>query len=272
MKQYLVDSHCHLDRLDLAPWNGELDGALAAAAEQGVGHFLCVAIDLEHYPALLEMARRHPQISVSVGVHPNERDGHDPSAQELIDLAADPQVVAIGETGLDYFRNKKRSKKGSEDELEWQRDRFRAHIAAAKATNKPLIIHMREATEDTLRVLKEEGADEVGGVMHCFVEDWAVAQRALDLNFDISFSGIVTFNSAQELKEVARRMPLERMLVETDSPYLAPVPYRGKPNYPAYVRQVAECIAELRAIPWQAIAEQTSENFFRRFASAQPAP
>jgi TatD DNase family protein len=261
-----VDSHCHLDRLDLAPWDGELDGALQAAAEQGVGHFLCVAIDLEHYPALLAMARSHPQISVSVGVHPNERDGHDPSAEELIALAAEPQVVAIGETGLDYFR----SKKGHEDELEWQRDRFRAHIAAAKATNKPLIIHMREATEDTLRVLKEEGADVVGGVMHCFVENWAVAQRALDLNFDISFSGIVTFNSAKELKEVAKRMPLERMLVETDSPYLAPVPYRGKPNYPAYVRQVAECIAELRDTPWQTIAEQTSQNFFRRFAGARP--
>ena len=258
----LVDSHCHLDRLELSPWNGKLQGALDNAAEQGVGHFLCVSIDLEHYPALLEMAKQYKQISVSVGVHPNEQDGEEPSSERLIALAADPEVVAIGETGLDYFR----CKKGTEGELEWQRDRFRTLIAAAKATKKPLIIHMRDATEDTLRILKEEGADEVGGVMHCFVEDWEVAKRALDLNFDISFSGIVTFNSAKELKHVAEVMPIERMLVETDSPYLAPVPHRGKPNQPAYVRYVAECIAELRGTQWQEIAEQTRENYFRRFA------
>lgn len=261
---YLVDSHCHLDRLDLAPWNGELDGALAQAAEQGVGYFLCVSIDLEHYLNLLAMAKGDPRIAVSVGVHPNEQEGQDPTADELIALAAEPQVVAIGETGLDYFR----CKEGEEGELEWQRERFRQHIAAAKNTGKPLIIHMRDATEDTLRILREEGADEVGGVMHCFVEDWAVAQRALDLNFDISFSGIVTFNSARALKEVAQKMPAERMLVETDSPYLAPVPYRGKPNQPAYVRHVAECIAQLRNTQWEAIAEQTTENFFRRFPTA----
>ncbi len=257
----LVDSHCHLDRLDLSPWDGRLEGALDAAAAQGVGYFLCVSIDLEHYPNLLAMAKRDPRIAVSVGVHPNEQEGQDPSADELIDLAAEPQVVAIGETGLDYFR----CKEGEEGGLEWQRERFRQHIAAAKITGKPLIIHMRDATEDTLRILREESAGEVGGVMHCFVEDWAVAKRALDLNFDISFSGIVTFNSARALKEVARQMPAERMLVETDAPYLAPVPHRGKPNYPAYVRHVAECIAELRNTKWEAIAEQTTENYFRRF-------
>ena len=260
----LVDSHCHLDRLDLAPWDGELNGALDAAAEQAVGFFLCVSIDLEHYPNLLAMAKRDSRIAVSVGVHPNEQDGQDPTADELIALAADPEVVAIGETGLDYFR----SKEGKAGGLEWQRERFRQHIAAAKSSGKPLIIHMREATEDTLRILREEGADEVGGVMHCFVEDWAVAQRARDLNFDISFSGIVTFNSAKALKDVAQRMPAERMLVETDSPYLAPVPHRGKPNYPAYVRNVAECIAELRNTKWEFIAEQTTENFFQRFSAA----
>jgi TatD DNase family protein len=257
----LVDSHCHLDRLDLSPWDGDLNGALKNAAEQGVGHFLCVSIDLEHYPCLLEMAKSHEQISVSVGVHPTSQDGHDPSSEELIALAAEPEVVAIGETGLDYFR----CEEGDEGELEWQRERFRQHIAASKVTRKPLIIHMRDATEDTLRILKEEGADEVGGVMHCFVENWEVAKRALDLNFDISFSGIVTFNSAKELKVVAKNIPSNRMLVETDSPYLAPVPYRGKPNQPAYVRQVAECIADLRDSSWEIIAEQTTENYFRRF-------
>lgn len=261
---YLVDSHCHLDRLDLTPWDGELDGALTLAAEQGVGYYLCVSIDLEHYPTILAMAKKDPRIVVSVGVHPNEQDGQDPSADELIALAAEPQVVAIGETGLDYFR----CKEGAEGELEWQRERFRQHIAASKATGKPLIIHMREATEDTLRILREEGADEVGGVMHCFVEDWEVAQQALALNFDISFSGIVTFNSAKALKLVAQNIPAERMLIETDSPYLAPVPHRGKPNQPAYVRHVAECIAGLRHTEWEAIAEQTTENFFRRFPAA----
>jgi TatD DNase family protein len=267
MSPLLVDSHCHLDRLDLSPWDGSLDGALAVAAEQQVGYFLCVAIDLEHYPNILAMAKQHPNISVSVGVHPNEKEGHDPKAEELIALAADEQVIAIGETGLDYFR----TKKGHEDELEWQRERFRQHIAAAKATKKPLIIHMREATEDTLRILKEEGAEEAGGVMHCFVENWDIAKRAMDINFDISFSGIVTFNSAKELKEAAKQMPLDRILVETDSPYLAPVPHRGKPNYPAYVSHVAQCIADLRGVSWEAIAEATTENFTRRFPAAKVA-
>lgn len=260
MKPLLVDSHCHLDRLDLAPWNGELRGALDAAAANQVGFFLCISIDLEHYPPLLALAQQHEQIAVSVGVHPNECDGHEPGRDELISLASEPKVVAIGETGLDYFR--------SEGDLEWQRERFRTHIAAAKATGKPLIIHMRDATEDTLRILREEGADAVGGVMHCFVENWDIARRALDLNFDISFSGIVTFNSARELQEVARRMPADRMLVETDSPYLAPVPFRGKSNQPAYVRQVVEFVAGLRGVDWQAIAEVTTDNFFRRFPHA----
>ncbi len=261
MTPFLVDSHCHLDRLDLTPFDGDLGKALQAAGEQGVGHMLCVCIDLEHLEDVLQPARQHHNVSASVGVHPNETDGREPTVDELIELAQDRQVVAIGETGLDYFR--------SEGDLEWQRQRFRNHIAAAKQIAKPLIIHMRDASEDTLRILKEERADEVGGVMHCFTENWTVAQQALDLNFMISFSGIVTFNSATELKEVARKVPLDRMLVETDSPYLAPVPFRGKSNQPAYVRQVAEHIAELRQTTLQEIAAATTHNYFALFGKGQ---
>lgn len=257
MTSFLVDSHCHLDRLDLTPFDGQLDKALQAAAEQGVGHMLCVCIDLEHFDAVLQPARQYDNVSASVGVHPNETDGREPTVEELFELAQDEQVVAIGETGLDYFR--------SEGDLEWQRDRFRTHIAAARQTGKPLIIHMRDAAGDTLRILKEEKADEVGGVMHCFTENREVAQQALELNFMISFSGIVTFNSARELKEVAKMVPLDRMLVETDSPYLAPVPYRGKSNQPAYVRQVAEHVAELRQTTLAEIAEATTRNYFSLF-------
>ncbi len=257
---FLVDSHCHLDRLELAPYGGDLEGALKAAREQGVGHFLCVSIGLDNFPEVLRIAHSHDDISASVGVHPNEQ-GAEPDVETLVRLAADPKVVAIGETGLDYFR--------SEGDLEWQRDRFRGHIAAARRTGKPLIIHMREATEDTLRILREEGADEVGGVMHCFVEDWDTAKAAMDLDFYISFSGIVTFNSAKSLQDVARKLPAERMLVETDSPYLAPVPKRGKPNEPAYVRYVAEFIAALRGEPLEQIAETTTANYFRLFGGAE---
>ena len=257
MTPFLVDSHCHLDRLDLTPFDGQLSNALHAAGEQGVGHMLCVCIDLEHLDDVLQPARQHSNVSASVGVHPNETEGKEPTVDELVELAQDKEVVAIGETGLDYFR--------SEGDLKWQRDRFRTHIAAAKLTGKPLIIHMREATKDTLQILKEEKADEVGGVMHCFAEDRAAAKAALELNFMISFSGIVTFNSAKELKEVAKMVPLDRMLVETDSPYLAPVPFRGKSNQPAYVRQVAECIADLRQSSLEEIATVTTQNYFRLF-------
>jgi TatD DNase family protein len=254
---FLVDSHCHLDSLDLTPFNGQLEGALQHARDNGVGHMLCVAISMENFPDVRDTAVNHDFISASVGVHPNEQGGHDPSVDELVEIAQDDNIVAIGETGLDYFR--------SEGDLEWQRDRFRRHIAAAKESKKPLIIHMREATDDTLEILKQEKADEIGGVMHCFVEDWETAQKAMDLNFYISFSGIVTFNSAKTLKQVAKQMPAEQMLVETDSPYLAPVPFRGKPNEPAYVRNVAEHIAELRETSLEEIAEQTTGNYFRLF-------
>lgn len=261
MSSLLVDSHCHLDRLDLTPFDGDLEGALANAREHGVGHMLCVCIDLEHFQDVLTPAQQHANIFASVGVHPNEQGGQEPDVKTLVEMASEPNVIAIGETGLDYFR--------SEGDLEWQRERFRTHIAAAKQTGKPLIIHMREATEDTLRIMQEESAGDVGGVMHCFAEDWAAARAALDLDFYISFSGIVTFNSAKTLKEVAKQVPLDRMLVETDSPYLAPTPYRGKSNQPAYVKYVAEHIATLRGTSLEAISEATTENFFRLFKYAQ---
>jgi len=258
---FLVDSHCHLDRLDLTPYDGKLEGALNNAREHGVGHMLCVCINLENLDDVLAPARQYDFVTASVGVHPNEHEGEEPDCDRLVALAQDDRVVAIGETGLDYFR--------SEGDLEWQRERFRQHIAAAKHTGKPLIIHMRDATADTLRVLEEENAADVGGVMHCFVEDWDTAKAAMDMNFHISFSGIVTFNSAKELKEVARKMPLDRMLVETDAPYLAPVPFRGKSNQPAYVRYVAEHIAELRNTDVEAIASATTDNYFKLFSSAK---
>ncbi|TDY02892.1 TatD family hydrolase [Thiohalophilus thiocyanatoxydans] len=254
---YLVDSHCHLDRLDLEPFDGKLEGALQNAREHGVEHMLCVCINMENRTEVLDVARQYDFISASVGVHPNEDEGHDPEVDELVELAADENIVAIGETGLDYFR--------SEGDLQWQRDRFRRHIAAAKQSDKPLIIHMRDATDDTLRVMQEEGADEIGGVMHCFVEDWETAKKALDLNFHISFSGIVTFKNAKALQEVAKNVPADRYLVETDSPYLAPVPYRGKSNQPAWTRHVAEFIAELRGTEVETIAEQTTHNYFELF-------
>jgi len=259
MSSYLVDSHCHLDRLELSKYQNGLAGALEAAQKNHVGHLLCVSIDLEAYPAMLEQVRPYDQVSVSVGVHPNERDGQEPTVDMLVDLAKDKKVVAIGETGLDYFR--------SEGDLDWQRERFMVHIEAAKQTQKPLIIHTRDARKDTLDIMKNEHAEQAGGVMHCFAEDWETARRALDLDFYISFSGIVTFKNAESLREVALKVPLDRILIETDSPYLAPVPNRGKPNEPAYVLYVAEKMAELRGLSLEQVAEITTENFNRLFMS-----
>lgn len=258
----LVDSHCHLDRLDLSPFDGSIDAVLAAAEAQDIGHFLCVSINLEDYPAMLKLAEVHEQVSASVGLHPNEQGGHDPDTDELVGLAKHPRIIAIGETGLDYFR--------SEGDLDWQRDRFRRHIAAAKLSGKPLIIHSRDARDDTLKILEEEQADEVGGVMHCFTGDWEMAQRAMEMNFYISFSGIVTFKTARELQDIAKRMPSDRYLVETDSPYLAPVPHRGKPNQPAFVRHVAEFIADLRGESYEQVAAATTENFRTLFKVPVP--
>jgi len=256
----LIDSHCHLDRLDLGKYDGDLAAALQHARDNGVERLLCVSIDLENYPSMVRLVEPFPQVSVSVGVHPSHQGDREPSVDDLLERAAHPRVVAIGETGLDYYYG--------EGDLEWQRQRFRTHIRAARACGKPLIIHTRDARADTLAILAEEGAERVGGVMHCFTEDWDIAQQAMALNFYISFSGIVTFRNATRLKEVARRVPLERMLVETDSPYLAPVPHRGKPNEPAWVRNVAEYIAELRGMALQELAAATTENYFRLFGPA----
>ncbi len=259
MHSKLVDSHCHLDRLDLQPFGGSLDGVIEAAAENGVVSLLCVGISRDSLPDVLEIARRYPNVSASVGVHPNEEeDALD--EDELLRLSDAPDVVAIGETGLDYFR--------SEGDLEWQRARFRTHIRAARRAGKPLIVHSREAREDTIRIMQEERADEAGGIMHCFVEDWETARRAIELGFYISFSGIITFNSARELREVAKQVPDDRLLVETDSPYLAPVPKRGKPNYPAYVLHVAERIAKERGVDLESVARRTTENYRRLFPCA----
>jgi len=253
----LVDSHCHLDRLALDKYDGDLEGALAAAAANQIEYFLCVCIDLENFSAVRGIAEKYENISASVGVHPTETEGEEATIQTLLDFAAHPKVVAIGETGLDYFHVKSDS--------EWQRDRFRTHIRAARQAQKPLIIHTRDAREDTLRILREENAAEVGGVMHCFTEDVDMAEQCIAMNFLISMSGIVTFKNAKQIHEVAQRVPLDKLLVETDSPYLAPVPYRGKSNEPAYVLHVAERIAELREISLQEVAKQTTENFYRLF-------
>jgi TatD DNase family protein len=256
---FLVDTHCHLDQLDLSKYSGDLNKAIEYAEKNDVKYFLCVCITLEKFPDVLAVAKKYPNVSASVGLHPNE-EYSEPTADELFKLAQDEKVVAIGETGLDYYR--------STGDLDWQRDRFRQHIRAAKKANKPLIVHSRQAKEDTIKILKEENAQEIGGVMHCFTEDWEMAKKAMDLNFYISFSGIVTFKNAESIQDTARRMPLDRMLLETDSPYLAPNPHRGKPNEPAYVRYVAEYIAAQRGIDIVQLANQTTENYFNLFKGA----
>lgn len=255
-----IDSHCHLDRVDLSPYGGNFKQFIQATREQSIDHMLCVAIDLEAYPAMLELVEPYEEISTSVGVHPNDRDRHEPDAAELVALSQHPKNVAIGETGLDYFR--------SSGDLTWQQDRFRTHIQAARSAEKPLIIHTREARQDTLQIMEEENARDAGGVMHCFTESWDMAKSALDMGFYISFSGIVTFNSAEELRDVATRVPVDRLLIETDTPYLAPVPHRGKPNEPKYVSLVAETIAKLRNVTAEEIAAVTSENFYTLFNRA----
>lgn len=257
----LVDSHCHLDRVDLEPYDNDFNRFISQTLESGVEHMLCVSIDLESWPAMVSLIEEYPQITMSVGVHPNDRDRREPSAEELIELSNKPKVVAIGETGLDYFR--------SDGDLDWQRVRFRTHIMAAKGCGKPLIIHTRAAKADTIEIMREEGAEVAGGVMHCFTEDWPMAKQALDLGFYISFSGIITFKNAADLRDVVKQVPMEQLLIETDSPYLAPVPYRGKSNQPRYVKQVAECVADLKGMTVAAVAEQTKQNFFRCFPMAQ---
>jgi TatD DNase family protein len=249
-----VDSHCHLDFPELA---GDLSAVLAAMREHGVTHALCIGVDLPAWPNVVAIAQAHANLFASVGVHPDYTETPEPTVAELVEKAQTPKVVAIGETGLDYYR--------LEGDLEWQRERFRRHIRAARECGKPLVIHTRSAAADTLAIMREEKAGEAGGVMHCFTESWEVAAAALDLGFHISFSGIVTFRNAVALKDVAQRVPLDRMLVETDSPYLAPMPHRGKRNQPAWVRFVGEEIARLRGIPVATVARATTDNFFRLF-------
>lgn len=252
---YLTDSHCHLNMLE----HDVIPNYITRAKENGVKYFLNVSVSLAEFPKLLATAEAYDCVSASVGLHPNEQE-EEVDLATLVKLSDHPKVVAIGETGLDYFR--------STGDLDWQRDRFRRHIEAAKLVQKPLIIHTRDAKDDTIRLMREEGADKIGGVMHCFTEDWATAQLALDLGFYISFSGIVTFKNAATIQDVAKRMPLDKMLIETDSPYLAPNPHRGKPNEPGFVRFTAEYIANLRGIDLEAFAEQTTHNFFSLFKGA----
>ncbi|QZA82800.1 TatD family hydrolase [Deefgea piscis] len=253
-----VDSHCHINFADLA---ANMPQLLANMQDYDVSHALCVAVNLPELPSVLALAQQHDNIFASVGVHPDYEDTPEPTVAQLVELAQSPKVVAIGETGLDYFR--------LTGDLEWQRERFRTHIRAARETGLPLIIHTRASSEDTIRILREENAQDVGGVMHCFTESWEVAQQAMDLGFYISLSGIVTFKKAEDLKQLARLMPLDRLLIETDSPYLAPMPHRGKQNQPAWVRHVAEHIAELKGIPLSDVAEATTQNFFKLFARAR---
>lgn len=256
----LIDSHCHIDMLNPADYGAsDITGLMQLFAEAGVTRMLCVGVDWAGYEPMRALLDGYANVDFSTAVHPND-EGYDPSIEELVARGQDPRIVAIGETGLDYFR--------SEGELEWQRDRFRRHIRAAKTLGKPLIIHSRNAAEDTIRILGEEHAEEVGGVLHCFAEDWETAQKGMDLGFYISFSGIITFKSANQMREVAAQVPLERLLIETDSPYLAPVPYRGKPNHPGLVVHVAQQLAEIKQISFQALAEQTAQNYLRLFQPA----
>ena len=255
-----VDSHCHLDYPELTERLPEiLDGMAAAKVE----HALCVSVTLEDWPRVAALARAHPQLSASVGVHPDNAGVLEPTVEQLVSLSREEKIVAIGETGLDYFR--------AEGDLAWQRERFRTHIRAARECGKPLIIHTRAAAEDTLRIMREERAQEAGGVMHCFTETWETAQAALDLGFHISISGIVTFKNAAVVRDVAARVPADRLLIETDSPYLAPVPFRGKTNQPAWVIHVAATVASLREAPVAEVAASTTANFYRLFDAQGPA-
>jgi TatD DNase family protein len=255
----LVDSHCHLNFPELSE-NIQSVRDLMQAKE--VGHALCVSVTLDKFPEVLALADQYNNFFASVGVHPDYEDIEEPTVDVLVSLANHPKVVAIGETGLDYFR--------LSGDLEWQRTRFRTHIRAAILAKKPLIIHTRSAADDTLRIMREEGAAQIGGVMHCFTESLEVAQQAISMGFYISFSGIVTFKNATQLKEVAQNIPLEKILVETDSPYLAPVPFRGKTNQPAYVKYVAQEIANLRGIALDEVMQATTDNFFNLFRAARP--
>ncbi len=258
----LVDSHCHLNMLDLKDYQGDLGKLLEEARSAGVGGVLCVAVDLETAPEVLAIAEQFEHVWASVGLHPSHNSEPEPVEQDYIELAAHPKVVALGEMGLDYHYN--------HENLERMRERFRCQIRAAIQINKPIIIHTRAACADTLQIMREEKANQVGGVMHCFTESWEMAEAAMAMGFYISISGIVTFKNAGNVAEVAKQVPVDRLLIETDAPYLTPVPYRGKPNRPQYVRYVAERIAELKQLDVNVIIQQTTDNFFRLFKDAKP--
>ena len=257
-----IDSHCHINFPELAE---KLPEVLATMADNQVTHALCVSVDLPDFPQVLALAEQYPHVYASVGVHPDYPDTPEPSVEDLVRMANHPKIIAIGETGLDYYR--------LEGDLEWQRERFRTHIRASRASGKPLIIHTRAASDDTIRIMQEEGAGTdqggAGGVMHCFTESLEVAEAAMAMGFYISFSGIVTFKSAKELQAVALAVPLEKMLIETDSPYLAPVPHRGRMNQPGWVKHVAEFVAQLKGVPLEQVAQQTTDNFFNLFKAAR---
>ena len=256
-----VDSHCHINFPELAERMPEI---MQKMADNGVTHALCVSVDLPDFPQVLALAEQYPHIYASVGVHPDYEETPEPTAEQLVELAQHPRIIAIGETGLDYFRLK--------GDLEWQRERFRQHIRASRVSRKPLIIHTRAAAEDTIRILREEGAGTadggVAGVMHCFTESLEVALAAIEMGFYISFSGILTFKSAKDLQAVAKALPLERILIETDSPYLAPMPHRGKMNEPGFVRHVGEFLADIKGVSVTEVQETTTKNFFQLFQFA----
>ncbi|BBP82127.1 MULTISPECIES: TatD family hydrolase [Pseudomonas] len=257
----LVDSHCHLDRLDLAAHGGSLDAALEAARARGVGQFLCIGVSADNAAAVKDLASRYADVHCSVGVHPLDlAPGEAPALDWLLGELDHPRVAAIGETGLDYHYEP--------EAAELQQQAFRLHLEAARITGKPVVVHTREARADTLALLREAALPQAG-VLHCFTEDWEMAKAALDIGFYISLSGIVTFRNAEALREVARQVPADRLLVETDSPYLAPIPHRGKPNLPEYVREVAEFLAQLRGVEFERFAEQTTANFRRLFPLAR---
>jgi TatD DNase family protein len=249
-----VDSHCHINFPDFAD---DSDAVIARMAEARVTHALCISVTYPEWPSVVALADRHANIYATAGVHPDYEDIEEPTVASLLERARHPKVQAIGETGLDYYRLK--------GDLEWQRERFRTHIRAARECGKPLVIHTRSASDDTLRIMREERAGDVGGVMHCFTETWDVASASMDMGFHISLSGIVSFKTAADLRDVAKRMPLERLLIETDSPYLAPVPHRGRRNEPSYVPHVAAAIATVRETPVETIGAATSQNFFNLF-------
>ncbi len=254
----LIDTHCHLNMLNLDAYEGDLGALIERAKSVGVEYILCVGVDLIHAPVVIGIAECFENVFASVGLHPSEKINREPTVEELVKLADHPKVVAVGETGLDYYYNK--------EGLEVMRERFRTHVQAARQVKKPIIVHSRSAPEDTICILREEKAAEVGGVMHCFTEEWVLAEQAMDLGFYISFSGIVTFKNAKNVVAVAEKVPLERLLIETDAPYLTPEPHRGKPNEPQYVKFVAERIAEIKKLSFEAVALQTTQNARQLFS------